>query len=286
VTSLRQRMIEDLQIRNYSPRTIEAYVACVAHFAQFFRKSPGNLGPEEIRNYQLHLVNEKKASWSLLNQTVCALRFLYRNVIKKDWVVNHVAYAKKPKKLSVILSQEEITRLFSHAENLKSRTALKIMYAAGLRVSEVLNLHVTDIDSKRMVIRVRQGKGKKDRYAPLSPTLLSNLRQYWKVYKSQGCLFPGRNSGVPIHETAIQRAFSLAKKLSGIEKPVSCHSLRHCFATHLLEAGTDLRTIQVVLGHSSLNTTAIYLHVTANAPQLTSQAKDLLAGVETVDPWQ
>ena len=245
MTSLRKRMIEDLEIRNYSQRTIQTYVAQVAHFAKFFGKSPELLGHEHIRSYQLHLVKEKNASWSLVNQTVCALRFLYRVTLKKDWAVHHIPYAKKPKKLPLILSQEELARFFNHVHNLKCRAAIITMYAAGLRLSETLHLLVTDIDSKRMMIRVNQGKGNKDRYAPLSTSLLLHLKAYWEKYKPQKYLFPGQDPEKPLTPSSVQRACVEARKPAGISKPVSSHTLRHCFATHLLEAGTDLRTIKM-----------------------------------------
>jgi len=286
MTSLRKRMIEDLEIRNYSQRTVQTYVAQVAHFAKFFGKSPELLGPDHIRSYQLYLIKEKKVSWSLVNQTVCALRFLYRVTLPKNWSVKHIPYAKKPKKLPLILSHEELARFFNHVHHPKYRTATMIMYAAGLRLSETLHLLVSDIDSQRMMIHVSQGKGNKDRYAPLSTSLLLHLKAYWKKYKPQEYLFPGKEPKNPLTPSAVQKACVEARKLAGLSKPVSAHTLRHCFATHLLEAGTDLRTIQVILGHKSLSTTSIYLHVTANAPQLTDQAKDLLAAIDYTDPWQ
>ena len=293
MTSLRKRMTEDLEIRNYSPRTIKTYVFHVARFAKYFGQSPDLLGQEHVRRFQLHLVKERNASWATLNQTVSALRFLYCVTLGKNWDLRHIPYSKKPRKLPVILSRREIAILFSHVRNLKYRTVIRTMYAAGLRLSEAIGLLVSDIDSNRMTIHVRQGKGKKDRYAPLSTTLLSHLKSYWKVYKPQSCLFPGKDLEKPLHATAVQKAFTEARRLARIKKPVSSHTMRHCFATHLLEAGTDLRTIQVILGHRSLSTTAVYLHVVANAPHVTGQAKDLLAKVEEVaprkdgdDPWR
>lgn len=280
---LRKRMIEDLEIRNYSPRTIKSYIFCVSHFAKFFGKSPEFLGPEEVRRYQVYLVHEKKASWALLNQTVCALRFLYRHILQKDWMVNHIPFAKKPRTLPVVLSRQEIAKLFQHVRNLKHRMVLKTMYASGLRLSEAVNLLVSDIDSQRMLIRVRQGKGKKDRYAPLSPTLLAQLREYWRSYQPQSYLFPGRDRRRPINTTAVQRAVGIACRFAGLLKPATTHTMRHCFATHHLEAGTDLKTLQVVLGHADLNTTALYLHVNARASQAATQAKDLLMGLDDKD---
>jgi integrase/recombinase XerD len=283
MTPLRKRMIEDLKIRNYSPKTIEVYVHCIAHFAKYFGKSPESLNTEHIRQYQVYLVEEKKASWTLLNQTVCALRFLHRHTLKKELIIDHIPFAKKPKKLPVILTPEEIVQLLNHIVSFKCKMVLKTMYGAGLRLSETLNLCVSDIDSKRMLIHVRQGKGKKDRYVPLSPTLLSCLRDYWNMYKPRHYLFPGRRPGTNFRGSTVRNAVAEARKRAGIKKPVTTHTMRHCFATHHLEAGTDLRSIQMVLGHSHLQTSSIYLHVAANAPQLTAHKKDLLAKVEEVD---
>jgi len=275
---LRNRVIEDLQLRNYSPRTIKTYVSCVAKFAQFFGKSPELLGPEQIRSYQIHLVKEKNVSWALLNQTVCALRFLYYQTLKKDWPVHHIPYAKKPSELPVVLSQREIARFFSQIKNLKYRTVLKTMYAAGLRLSEALNLLVTDIDSNRMVICIRQGKGKKDRYVPLSPTLLAHLREYWKRYKPQSHLFPGRRTTAPLAATSVQRICGVACKRAGISKRVTTHTMRHSFATHLLEAGTDLNTCghQEVYYNSCRNRHCPKCQAAARAQWLEERAADLL----------
>lgn len=286
MTPLRQRMIEDLQIRNYSKRTIATYIYCVASFAKFFGKSPELLGPEDIRKYQIYLVKEKNASWSTYNQNVSALRFLYDGTLKKGWAIEHIPYGKRPKELPQILSFEEIATFFKHVRSPKYRMVLKTQYASGLRLSEALNLLITDIDSERMVIRVRQGKGNKDRYAPLSPTLLTQLREYWRSYKPKKYLFQAERSDKPIDPSAVQRACVMARRETKISKPVSSHTMRHCFATHMLEAGTDLRTIQVILGHSSLSTTAIYLHIRANAPHISAQARDLLRIAGNTDPRQ
>src|SRR6266545_3775051 len=280
MTPLRLRMIEDLKIRNYSPRTIEAYIQQVAAFAKFFHKSPEFLEPPHIRQYQVHLIEERHASWAIFNQTVCALRFLYRTTLQKDWDIKHLPFAKKPKKLPVILSVQEVGGVIAGVENLKYRTAHETMYGAGLRVSESVNLKITDIDSQRMMLRIEQGKGLKDRYVPLSPTLLGKLREYWKNYRPPLWLFPGQPIHKPMSVTNAQKAIALARKKVGILKPVTCHTLRHCFATHLLEAGVNLRTIQLLLGHRSLNTTAIYLHVATQALQLNGLSTDLLQVIE------
>ena len=273
-------MIEDLRIRNYSPNTIRQYVCCVKQFACYFGKSPEILEPPHIRQYQVHLVTGEKASWTKFNQTVCALRFLYQTTLGRDWAVTHIPYAKQPKKLPVVLSVEEIGGFFVAVENLKHRTVLETLYGAGLRVGEALNLRVRDIDSSRMVLRIEQGKGQKDRYPPLSPTLLAKLREYWKIFRPSEILFPGRSPETPLSEHALQDAIGRARKRSGIRKHIKSHTMRHSFATHLLEAGVDIRTIQIILGHRNLNTTAVYLHVATKKLHETAQSNDLLKAAE------
>ncbi len=276
MTKLRQRMIDDLRIRNYSPRTIETYTWCVARFAKHFGRSPAQLGPEHIREYQIHLVHTKHTSWGIFNQTVCALRFLYRVTLGRPELIEHIPYPKQEKKLPVVLSREELARFVDAIANLKHRTILMTMYATGLRLSEALGLRVSDIDSDRMLVRVQQGKGKRDRYVPLSSTLLGQLRDYWQTYRPKSWLFPGGRPDRPLSPCSVQRASARARVKAQIAKPVTTHTMRHCFATHLLEAGTDLRTIQLLLGHRSLNTTAVYLHVATSALQSTEGTPDLL----------
>lgn len=274
---LRQRMIEDLQIRNYSPKTIDTYIDLTARFARYFGKSPDVLGPEHIRRYQVFLVKEKRVSWTKFNQTVCALRFLYRITLRRSWAVEHIPFPKGEKRLPVVLDVGEVGQLLSAVDNLKHRTVLMSQYSAGLRIAETLSLKVPDVDSRRMLLRIEQGKGKKDRYASLSPSLLTALREYWKIYRPTSWLFPGRSPDKPLRPGIIQRVCAQAAKKAGIAKPVHPHTLRHCFATHLLEAGTNLRTIQLLMGHRGLNTTAQYLHIARTALQLTDQGRDLLA---------
>ena len=274
---LRQRMIEDLTIRNYSPRTIKVYVDRVAQFAQYFGQSPDGLGPEHIREFQVYLVQRKKASWSQYNQSVCALRFFYRVCLGKPWMIEHIPFPKQPKRLPVVLSREEVPRLFSALSNVKHRTILMTLYATGLRVSEALALQLCDIDSERMLIRVRQGKGGKDRYVPLSETLLEHLRCYWRYYRPSYWLFPSTDPGRALTAGTVQKLCTKAARKAGLIKQVTPHTLRHSFATHHLEAGTNLKTIQVLLGHRTLNTTSIYLHVAAQAPGQSRDALDLLA---------
>ena len=279
MTILRQRMIEDLRIRNYSPRTIDTYVERVARFARHFGKSPDRLGPSEIRRFQLFLVESRKVSWAVLNQTVCALRFFYRVCLGKSWMIEHIPFPKQKKKLPVVLSRAEVGRLLAAVDNLKHRTILMILYGTGLRISEALALDVRDVDSERMLLRVRHAKGGRERYVPLSETLLRQLRAYWKQYRPGRRLFPSADSDTPLGVSSIQKVCARAALKARLRKRVSPHVLRHSFATHHLEAGTDLKTIQVLLGHSSLNTTSVYLHVAAQAPGHSRRARDLLAGV-------
>jgi len=276
VSPLRQKMIEDLQIRNYSPHTIEAYIRCVANFAKHFGKSPDLLTPEHVREYQLFLIQQQQASWSTVIQAVCALRFFYQQTLGRKWMIDFIPYPRRVKKLPLVLSQEEVLALLQAAANLRNHTLLATIYATGLRVSEAANLLVSDIDSERQLIAVRQGKGHKDRFVILSPKLLELLRRYWRAYKPTPYLFPGKIPGCPISSEGIQYICQKAATAAQISKPVSPHVLRHSFATHLLEAGTDLRTIQLLLGHNSLHTTAVYLHVSNTALRSTISPLDLL----------
>jgi integrase/recombinase XerD len=276
MTALRRRMIEDMTLRNFAPHTIQVYVERVATFARYYNVSPQDLGPEQIRAYLLYLVQERHVSWSYFNQARCALQFLYRVTLGKDWVVEAVACPKQQKKLPIILSLDELVRFFGAVTNLKHRAILMTTYAAGLRLSEVRHLRVDDIDSQRMVIRIRQAKGHKDRYVMLSPRLLAILRQYWKAVRPRHYLFPGADPDRPINPRTVQQVCRAALRAAGIKKKVSVHALRHSFATHLLEAGTDLRTIQILLGHQNLGTTARYLHVSTAALKATHSPLDAL----------
>ena len=230
ITILRKRMIEDLRVRNYSIHTIDAYVRCVANFAKHFGKPPDLLGAEHVRKYQIYLVEIKKASWSVFNQTVCALRFLYEVTLDRPGMVKYIPFPKQEKKLPVILSFEELKEFFCSIHIPKQRTIVQLMYATGLRISEALSLMIEDIDSMRMVIRVRQGKGKKDRYVPLPPTLLDDLRRYWKAYRPEFWLFPGESGKLPLTDSAVQRVVTKARRKAGFHKPVSCHTMRHAFS--------------------------------------------------------
>ena len=274
---LRRRLIEDLTLRNRAPGTIQQYVNCVAGFARHFHASPQHLGPEDVRSYLLHLVQERRVSWSYCNQVRCALQFLYNITLGKNWVVDQVACSKVPKRLPVPLSFDEMARFLEVLGNLKHRVILMTAYAAGLRLSEVCRLKVEDIDSSRMVIHIRQTKGHKDRNVMLSPRLLRSLRQYWKIQRPKPYLFPGREPNQPISPRTVQRVCQQALVASGLSKRVTMHTLRHSFATHMLEIGTDLRTIQILLGHRSFSTTARYIHVSTAALKSTRSPLDNLA---------
>ena len=276
MTQLRQRMLEELQRRNYSAGTIRLYLLHVAAFAQHFHRSPDQLGAEDIRRYQLFLIKEKKLAWSSYNQIVCALRFFYAKTLKRAFLLQDIPFPRREQRLPLILSKEEVTRILSAPSHLKSRALLMTIYATGLRRSEVARLRVSDIDSARMTIAVHGGKGQKDRVVMLSPVLLEILRQYWRTNKPKEWLFPGVNPDQPISSNDVFAVFQNAVRRAGITKKVCPHSLRHSFATHLLESGADLRTIQILLGHRSLKTTSRYLHVSQQQVRATVSPLDSL----------
>jgi site-specific recombinase XerD len=270
-------MIEDLQVRNLSTNTQTSYLEQVSRFARHFGKSPEELGPEEIRSYQVYLTNEKKLAPGSVVIAVSALRFLYRVTLHKDWVFEDVIPApKKPQTLPIVLSPEETIHFLECVEHIKHRTILTTCYAAGLRISEAVHLKPAHIDSQRMVLRVDQGKGQKDRYVMLSPRLLDILRVWWRTEKPRHWLFPGHIAGKPITRGAVEDACEKAHQICGIPKPITPHSLRHAFAVHLLENGTDVRTIQLLLGHRSLATTSRYLRIATNKVCSTTSPLDLL----------
>jgi integrase/recombinase XerD len=276
MTPLRQRMIEDMQIRNLSPLTQDSYVRQVSLFARHFGKSPDQLSHDDIRTYQIYLTNEKKLSPGSILVAVAAIRFFYKITLKKEWTFDEaIPTCKKPQKLPTILSPEEVLQLLACVQNIKQRTILTTCYAAGLRISEAVCLTPAAIDSRRMVIRVEQGKGQKDRYVMLSPKLLEILRNYWVSVRPKEWLFPGDHLGQPITRFAVEKACLSAHRLSGLTKPATPHSLRHAFAVHLLESGTDVRTIQLLLGHRSLATTARYLRIATSKVCSTSSPLDL-----------
>lgn len=276
MTPLRQRFIDDLRLRNYAPRTVDTYVSQVAAFARHFGRSPDQLGADEIRAFQLHLL-ERRVSWSTFNQAVCALRFLYRTTLGRPEPMAQVPYGKRPKTLPSVLSPQEVARLLEAAPPGRDRVLVQVAYACGLRLNEVLHLRVTDIDSGRMVVHVRQGKGAKDRLVPLSPRLLEALRGYWRVCRPGPWLFPGQKPGGILNASNIQRRFARLVRQVGLAKRCSMHTLRHSYATHLLEAGVDVLTLKALLGHTSLQTTARYLHISTQRLQQTPSLLDLLA---------
>jgi len=260
ISPLRRRMIEDMTIRKLAPKTQASYIRAVRNFTIFLGRSPDGASAEDLRRYQLHLAASGVASPSL-NATVTALRFFFAVTLGRGDVTDRLPFVREPRKLPVVLSSEEVARLLQAAPGLKYRAALSVAYGAGLRASEVISLKVSDIDSTRMVIRVEQGKGRKDRYVMLSAHLLELLRAYWKAARPQGWLFPGQNRVNPLTTRQLNRACHFAAQAAGIDKRVSLHTLRHSFATHLLEQKVDIRVIQVLLGHKKLDTTALYSQV-------------------------
>jgi site-specific recombinase XerD len=270
-------MLEDMQVRNLSPLTQRTYLDHVSRFARRFGQSPARLGPEEIRAYQVYLATDKQLAPASIVITVAALRFLYTVTLQKPWSVAAVIPGPKmPKTLPVVLSPAEVVRFLESVTIPKQRVILTTCYAAGLRVSEAVHLTIPAIDSQRMVLRIEQGKGRKDRYVMLSPTLLEILREWWRVSRPRHWLFPGDRPGCPITTHAVDRACQQAHRRSGLAKPITPHALRHAFAVHLLEAGTDVRTIQVLLGHRSLATTARYLTIATTQVCATASPLDLL----------
>ena len=259
---LRDQMEMDMRLRRFSPKTIACYLACMKGVAKHFRKSPAELGDEEIRAYLHHLMEERKVSQSVLVQTYSALKFFFEKTLQKQWNAFRIPRCKQRRKLPGVLSREEVESILLATKNLKHRAILMTIYSAGLRIGEATRLKVSDIDSGRMMIRVNEGKGLKDRYTLLGVRNLEMLRCYWKAYRPLEWLFPGRNASCPVSASAIQRVFKTSLEKAGIKKKASVHTLRHCFATHLLESGTDLYYIQRLLGHKSAGTTSVYLHIT------------------------
>lgn len=260
--TLRDKMKMDMELKNFSKRTVETYLGCVTKFAVHYGKSPDELGPDDIRNYLHYLRNERELTTSTINQAHGALKFLYQTTLGKNWDSLYIPRGKAPKKIPEVLSIEEVDSIFSEIKNLKHLAIIMTIYSGGLRLSEATHLKLAGIDSSRMMIRVSQGKGNKDRYTLLGERNLEILRIYWEIYQPSDWLFPSTQPDRPIHNSSVQRVFKKALHKTGIKKKATVHTLRHSFATHLLEAGTDLHHIQRLLGHASPNTTAIYLHVT------------------------
>ncbi len=279
-SALIRRAAADMKIRNMSSRTIDTYTYQLSRFEDFLKgldKHPAEATPEEIREYQLMLIEVKKLGWSSFNQAVCSLRFLYRYTLPREWHVAMIPFGKKPKVLPAVLSGEEVERLLGCVTNLKHRTLLTTLYAGGLRLSEGLGLTIPDIDSDRMLLHVRHGKGNKDRMVPISPRLLEILRGYWKAERPPTCLFPGKSADKQLNDRCIQRTFKMAALTAGIKKEnISPHTLRHSYATGLLEAGVDLLTIGRLLGHASFTRTMVYLHVRRPHLESTPSPLDLL----------
>jgi site-specific recombinase XerD len=266
ISPLRQRMIDDLRMRKYGEKTSLDYIRAVRNFTKYLGRAPDTASVEDLRNYQLHLVDHGISPASL-NAAISGLKFFFNVTLDRSDLMAKMQPVHLPRKLPVILSREEVSRLIAAAGNLKHQTALAVAYGTGLRVNEVVALKVGDIDSQRMTLRVEQGKGQKDRYAMLSPVLLERLRVWWRVARAQGkmldggWLFPGQNPVLPLSARQLNRAIHAAAAEAGIEKRISMHSLRHAFATHLLEQKVDIRLIQVLLGHKKLETTALYAQV-------------------------
>lgn len=266
MTSLRQRVLDELQRRNYSPATTRGYILAIKQFADYYHRSPEQLGGTEIRRFQLHLLREKKLAPGTVEGRMSALRFLYKKTLKRrDIAYDDLIFPKTPQKLPVVLSPEEVTRLIEAAPNLLHRTILMVLYGTGIRRTEASLLKVSDINSERMVIHVQQGKGSRDRDVPMTPKLLDILREYWRWKRPKVYLFPSTSGhrGVehPISDKTVWYAVTEAGKRAGIQKRIGPHTLRHSFATNLMEAGTDLRTIQLLMGHAHLEDTTVYLHL-------------------------
>jgi site-specific recombinase XerD len=284
MSPLRRRMIEDMTIRKLAPKTQQGYIRTVKDFAAFLGRSPDMARFEDVRRFQLHLA-ESGAQTPILNHTVAALRFFFRVTLKRYAIAEHTQFIHQPRKLPVVLSPEEVARLLDAAPGLKYKAALSVAYGAGLRAGEVVSLKVSDIDSKRMLIRVEQGKGGKDRYVMLSAHLLEVMRAWWRATRPRGWLFPGRDPGQPMTTRQLNRACHAAAQMAEINKRVSLHTLRHSFATHLLEQNTDIRVIQVLLGHAKLDSTALYTRVaTKTIQQVMSPLEHIALKLKEIRP--
>ena len=279
---LRERMKRDMEIRGFSPNTQQAYLHQIKALTRYFGRSPDALTLEDIHTYQLQLTRERKVASSSLSQIVAALRFFYGVTCKKDWDIEKIPHPQRKRRLPVVLNQAVLLRLFDAVENLKHRTILMTLYAAGLRVSELVHLRISDIDSQRMVLFIHQGKGAKDRYVTLSHRLLGVLREYWKLERPEHWLFPGQDARRPLTRASVHKLFKKAVRKTGLIKPITVHGIRHSYATHLLESGVDIRKIQLLLGHRSLRSTQVYTHVARNDLDGTPSPLDLLP--DSIEP--
>jgi site-specific recombinase XerD len=277
MSELRQQMLADLRIRNYAERTQGIYVQRVAEMARHFERSPKDVTKEEVRDYLRDLKEGRRVSRSAFAQVISGLRFLYQVTLDRPDMVPHLPYPRLKRRYPVVLSAEEVVRLLRAIGNVKHRTVAMVLYGAGLRITEALALELRDVDSARMVLTVRHGKGDRDRQVALSSVLLEALRVYWRAYRPSRWLFPGQKANQPLGPSTIQRAVKAARLKAKIAKPATPHTLRHSYATHLMEAGTDLRVIQTLLGHGSLRTTAIYTHVATERVRATRSPLDALS---------
>jgi integrase/recombinase XerD len=264
--TLREQVLQYMQLKNYSARTVHSYCDCLAKLSAYYKKPPDVITSQEVADYLHRLLQKRQSSASTLNQYISAYKVLMEGVLKQPWQGIKIPRPRREKRLPVVLSKEEIGQILAHIKNLKHRTIIALAYSTGMRLNEVKHVRLTDIDSDRMQIRIAFGKGKKDRYTMLSLKLLTLLRDYWKWYRPEKFLFEGHKKGTPIGTTTIQSLFAESRKKAGIQKEASFHTLRHSFATHLLEQGTNLKVIQALLGHSSLKTTSIYAHLINFSP--------------------
>ncbi|MBC8421385.1 MAG: site-specific integrase [Actinobacteria bacterium] len=276
MTLLRKKMIGDMQLHHFSQSTQKSYEVSVFKLAKYYHISPDKISEDQLKDYILYLINERSLKWSSINTITAGLRFFYRKTMGREDLALSIPLRKNPSPLPEIFSPDELVKLFSCVRNIKQRVMLMTAYAGGLRISELIKLKVSDIDGKRMMMRIENGKGTKDRYTILSVRLLEELRSYWKIYRPRYWLFTNKKTKRHITKTVPRRAFDQAKRKAGIKKKVTFHSLRHSFATHMLEAGVDIRTIQVLMGHSSIGSTAVYLHIAQKNLGSTKSPLDLL----------
>ena len=277
----RDAMSDAMALRGLAPRTRDAYLHWIRRLVKFSRVTPDQMTAERVRAFLLYLTQERKLSFSSFNQALNAARFFFIVVLKQPFVVEGLRFQRPPRILPVVMNDDEVRRLLAATVSLRDRALLETAYATGMRLGEVIHLLLTDIDSQRMVIRVEQGKGRKDRYVMLSASLLETLRLYWRASRPKPHLFPGKDGKEPLHPTSAQKAFHRARERARIEKPISFHTLRHSFATHLLEDGANVRTIQSLLGHRSLESTQRYTHLAKNYLNQTKSPLDRLRGKET-----